>query len=140
MYGDIGFDTTGPEVHADGEIWNGVQMHVRRSSSTPTTPRASRRVTAKLQLSCAFGTDYKLKGLRTPARRLPRKPSWIQYIYDAWLLQANGRVLRRHEEHYARGGQGPDGWCRPGGHGDGLRQRRFRARPSSPGDADTLSL
>lgn len=28
-YSDIGFDTTGPEVHADGEIWNGVNFEVR---------------------------------------------------------------------------------------------------------------
>ncbi len=30
-YSDVGFDTTGPEVHADGEIWNGVNYEVRQA-------------------------------------------------------------------------------------------------------------
>jgi extracellular elastinolytic metalloproteinase len=30
-YSDYGFDTTGPEVHADGEIWNGTQWEVRQA-------------------------------------------------------------------------------------------------------------
>jgi hypothetical protein len=30
-FSDVGFDTTGPEVHADGEIWNGVNYEVRQA-------------------------------------------------------------------------------------------------------------
>ena len=30
-YSNYGFDTTGPEVHADGEIWNGTQWEVRQA-------------------------------------------------------------------------------------------------------------
>ncbi|MET1036757.1 MAG: M36 family metallopeptidase, partial [Aeromicrobium sp.] len=30
-YSDYGFDTTGPEVHADGEIWNGTMWEVRQA-------------------------------------------------------------------------------------------------------------
>ena len=30
-YSDYGFDTTGAEVHADGEIWNGTQWQVRQA-------------------------------------------------------------------------------------------------------------
>jgi hypothetical protein len=30
-FSDIGFDTTGPEVHADGEIWNGINYEVRQA-------------------------------------------------------------------------------------------------------------
>ena len=30
-YGDYGFDSTGVEVHADGEIWNGTQWDVRQA-------------------------------------------------------------------------------------------------------------
>ena len=33
-YSDFGFDSTGPEVHADGEIWNAVQMDVRQTLIT----------------------------------------------------------------------------------------------------------
>ena len=30
-YSDYGFDSTGAEVHADGEIWNGTQWEVRQA-------------------------------------------------------------------------------------------------------------
>ena len=30
-YSDIGFDNVGPEVHADGEVWNGAQFEVRQA-------------------------------------------------------------------------------------------------------------
>ena len=30
-YSDIGFDTAGPEVHADGEVWNGVNYDIRQA-------------------------------------------------------------------------------------------------------------
>ena len=30
-YSDYGFDSTGDEVHADGEIWNGTQWEVRQA-------------------------------------------------------------------------------------------------------------
>ena len=30
-YGDYGFDSTGDEVHADGEIWNGTMWEVRQA-------------------------------------------------------------------------------------------------------------
>ena len=56
-YSDYGFDCTGDEVHADGEIWNGTMWRCarrwskvqRRASRTPTrrsssrAPRARRR-------------------------------------------------------------------------------------------------
>src|SRR5207244_12936087 len=30
-YGDLGFDTAGPEVHADGEVWNAVNFDIRQA-------------------------------------------------------------------------------------------------------------
>ncbi len=40
-YGDLGFDVTGPEVHADGEIWNGVNYDIRQAFIKPGTARAA---------------------------------------------------------------------------------------------------
>ena len=38
-YSDFGFDTTGTEVHADGEIWNGTQWSVRQALVKKYGPR-----------------------------------------------------------------------------------------------------
>ncbi|MFJ2033310.1 M36 family metallopeptidase [Streptosporangium sp. NPDC087985] len=72
-YSNFGFDLTGPEVHADGEIWNAVQWEVRQAfvdrygSGTP-----------ELNASCADGL--------TALESCPGNRRWIQNVYDAWLL------------------------------------------------------
>ena len=54
-YSDYGFDSTGDEVHADGEIWNGTKWEVRKAlvakynAAYPTTDKA-------LNLRCAQAT------------------------------------------------------------------------------------
>jgi len=73
-FADIGFDTTGPEVHADGEIWNGINYEVR--SALVAKYGAG---DAALNLSCANG--------ETPAGQCPGGRRWIQLVYDAWLLE-----------------------------------------------------
>jgi extracellular elastinolytic metalloproteinase len=87
-YSDIGFDTTGPEVHADGEVWNGIQWHVRQALVNKYNhkfPASDRR----LERACAIG--HFAHGLRAPGFfGCPGDRHWIQYIYDAWLLEANG--------------------------------------------------
>ena len=53
-YSDIGFDTPGAEVHADGEIWNGVNYDVRQAlvdKYNATFPASD----AALQKRCAAG-------------------------------------------------------------------------------------
>ncbi|MBO0828677.1 MAG: M36 family metallopeptidase, partial [Streptosporangiales bacterium] len=78
-YSDVGFDLTGPEVHADGEIWNAVNFDVRQAF----TARYGSGNPALLR-SCADGT--------TPVGRCPGDRRWIQLMYDAWLLMAQGSV------------------------------------------------
>jgi extracellular elastinolytic metalloproteinase len=76
-FSDIGFDLTGPEVHADGEIWNGTNFDVRQAFNRRYDrrfPSSSRR----LQQACA---DGKLQAGQCPGNR-----RWIQLVYDAWLL------------------------------------------------------
>ena len=70
-YSDYGFDVTGAEVHADGEIWNGTMWEVRQAlvekydAQYPYDDEA-------LQLACADAT-----ATTTPAtgRRLPGQPA-----------------------------------------------------------------
>ncbi len=87
-YSDMGFDVTGPEVHADGEIWNAVQMTVRQAliakydKAYPYKDRA-------LQIACAVGRTP--SGAKGPSwNRCPGNRRYITYQYDAMILQANG--------------------------------------------------
>ncbi len=83
QYGDYGFDSTGPEVHADGEIWNGVQYDVRRA----LVRRYADRFPAgdeRLQRRCASGTATSSP---LPAERCPGNRRWVQLVFDSFLLQ-----------------------------------------------------
>jgi len=76
-YSDLGFDVTGPEVHADGEIWNGTNFDIRQAliqKYDPSYPASD----AQLQRDCAAGMR--------PASLCPGNRRWIQIVYDAWLL------------------------------------------------------
>ena len=78
-YSDVGYDTPGPEVHSDGEIWNAVNWPVRQAFIDRYGAG-----TAQLQQSCADGF--------TPVDQCPGNRRWIQLVYDAWLLMASGNV------------------------------------------------
>jgi extracellular elastinolytic metalloproteinase len=83
-FSDIGFDTPGPEVHADGEIWNAVNFDIRQAlinKYNASYPASN----ATLQRKCADG-----QGNPTPApsapENCPGNRRWIQLVYDAYLL------------------------------------------------------
>jgi hypothetical protein len=78
-YSDLGSDLTGPEVHADGEIWNGVNYDVRQAFIEKYGAGS-----VALRKSCAEG--------KTPVTQCPGDRRWIQLVYDGWLLMANGNV------------------------------------------------
>jgi extracellular elastinolytic metalloproteinase len=78
-YSDVGYDTPGPEVHSDGEIWNAVNWAVRQVFIDRYGAG-----NAALQRSCADGL--------TPVASCPGNRRWIQLVYDAWLLMASGNV------------------------------------------------
>jgi hypothetical protein len=78
-YSDLGFDLTGPEVHADGEIWNGTQVELRQAFIDRYGLGSK-----ALRASCDTG--------KTDVTSCPGSRRWIQLIYDAWLLMANGDV------------------------------------------------
>ncbi len=82
-YSDYGFDSTGPEVHADGEIWNGTQWSVRQAlveKWNDQFPVGDRQ----LQRDCAQGRGDRPP---TPVSQCPGNRRWIQLMFDAFLLQ-----------------------------------------------------
>jgi extracellular elastinolytic metalloproteinase len=82
-YSDYGFDTTGAEVHADGEIWNGTQWEVRDALATSLNSRFP-YFDKQLQRKCAKST-----GSSTPldSSFCPGNRRWIQLIFDAFIPQ-----------------------------------------------------
>jgi extracellular elastinolytic metalloproteinase len=82
-YADYGFDTTGEEVHADGEIWNGTMWQVRQAlvkKYNAGFPYADK----SLQLRCSQGTATQTP---LPASRCPGNRRWLQLMFDSYLLQ-----------------------------------------------------
>jgi hypothetical protein len=87
-YSNLGFDATGPEVHADGEIWNAVQMAIRAALITKYDAKYPYKNRA-LQIACAVGRYA--DGSKAPAwNKCPGNRRYLTYQYDAMALQANG--------------------------------------------------
>ncbi|MET4077892.1 M36 family metallopeptidase [Janibacter sp. UYMM211] len=78
-YSNVGYDLTGPQVHADGEIWSATQGDIR--SAFIGRYGAG---TAEEQKACASGT----KAVNT----CPGNRRWMQLVFDAWLLMPSGSV------------------------------------------------
>lgn len=78
-YSDIGYNTGGPAVHADGEIWSATNFRVRSAMV-----KRYGLGTPKLQLACAQG--------KVPADRCPGNRRWSQLVFDSFLLQAASQV------------------------------------------------
>ena len=80
-YSNIGYDITGVQVHADGEIWSATNFDIRKdlitkyNASFPAT-------NALMQRECADGIR--------PSYLCPGNRRWIQIVYDAWLLMPAG--------------------------------------------------
>ncbi|MCU1691508.1 MAG: peptidase fungalysin, partial [Frankiales bacterium] len=87
-YGEIGFDSTGPEVHADGEIWNAIQMTVREALMKKYDARFPSS-DATLQAACALGRTT--TGAVAPTfDGCPGNRRWVTYLFDGMILQASG--------------------------------------------------
>lgn len=90
-YSDIGFDITGPEVHADGEVWNAVNYEIRQAlvaKYNATHPATN----AALQQRCAQG--------ELPAEQCPGNRRWIQLVYDAWLMMPSTTSMLDARDSY----------------------------------------
>lgn len=82
-FSDYGFDSTGPEVHADGEIWNGTMWEVRQALVEAYDARFPYD-DADLQLACAQATPT---ATPRPVETCPGNRRWVQLMFDAFLLQ-----------------------------------------------------
>ena len=82
-FSDYGFDSTGAEVHADGEIWNGTMWEVRQALVDAYDGQFS-YTDKELQLDCAQATRSE-----TPlrAQTCPGNRRWVQLMFDSFLLQ-----------------------------------------------------
>ncbi len=78
-YSDIGYDLTGPQVHADGEIWSATNFDIRDAFIDRYGAGD-----AALHKSCANG--------QTPVSGCPGSRRWIQLVFDSFLLMAVGQV------------------------------------------------
>ncbi len=83
-FSDVGFDTPGPEVHADGEIWVAVNFDVRQAFGAKYN--ASFPVNDKtLQSKCANGV--------LPPENCPGNRRWFQLVHDAMLLMSTSPTM-----------------------------------------------
>ncbi|HEY7197392.1 MAG TPA: M36 family metallopeptidase, partial [Gaiellaceae bacterium] len=76
-FSDIGFDVTGPEVHADGEIWNVVNF-TERALLMQKYKQNFPFSNAELQEECADNVQ--------PVQDCPGNRRWIQLVLDSFLL------------------------------------------------------
>ena len=88
-YGQFGFDTTGPEVHADGEIWNVVNTEVRQALIEKYDALGLRFDDAALQQACALG--FFQDGREAPSfDGCPGNRRWVTYLFDGMLMEETG--------------------------------------------------
>src|SRR5262249_7609434 len=99
-YSDVGFDVTGPEVHADGEIWNAVNFDIRQAfvnaydAQFPSSDRA-------LELRCADGRPgTTAPEPPLPADQCPGDRRWIRIVFDAFLLQQGDTSMLTARDAY----------------------------------------
>jgi len=83
-FSDIGYDVTGNEVHADGEIWVATNNSVRENliekynHDFPATDTA-------LQAQCAAG--------ELPSQNCPGNRRWIQLVFDSFLIDPTAPTM-----------------------------------------------
>ena len=101
-YSNVGYDLTGPQVHADGEIWSATNFEIRKALVTKynaSFPASN----AALQKKCAFGEFF------DNPDRCPGNRRWIQIMFDAWLLMPASPSMLDARDAYIAGDQARTG-------------------------------
>jgi extracellular elastinolytic metalloproteinase len=92
-FSNMGYDLTGPQVHADGEIWSKVNFAIRRALSAKYDGKFPPDDT-DLQIACANG--------ELPPQSCPGNRRWIQLVFDAMLLMpTNPSMLQARDAQLA---------------------------------------
>jgi extracellular elastinolytic metalloproteinase len=90
-FSDLGYDLTGAQVHADGEIWSATNFDIRQALAAKynaSFPSGN----AALQASCADG--------ERPADLCPGNRRWIQIMFDAYLLMPTAPSMLEARDAY----------------------------------------
>jgi hypothetical protein len=87
QYGDLGYDVTGPEVHADGEVWSSIMWGVRQALVDKYDNRFPYD-DAELQRRCSEG-NTRVSPTQPPLsfRKCPGNRRWSVLMFDSFLLQ-----------------------------------------------------
>jgi hypothetical protein len=92
-FSDMGYDVTGPQVHADGEIWSATNFSIRKALIGKYDQRYPAD-DAELQEACANG--------EFPPQACPGNRRWIQLVFDAYLLMpTNPSMLQARDAQLA---------------------------------------
>jgi extracellular elastinolytic metalloproteinase len=83
-FSDIGYDLTGPQVHADGEIWTATNFDVREALAAKYEAQYPEGDQA-LQEQCARG--------QVTVDRCPGNRRWIQLVLDSFLLMPTNPTM-----------------------------------------------
>ena len=86
-FSDMGYDLTGPQVHADGEIWSATNYDIRQALVAKHGGGD-----AQSQLDCAEG--------RVQAGSCPGNRRWVQLMFDAYLLMPVGPSMLDARDAY----------------------------------------
>jgi extracellular elastinolytic metalloproteinase len=86
-FSDMGYDLTGPQVHADGEIWSATNFDIRKA--LVAKHGAGDGAT---QVDCAEG--------RVPASSCPGNRRWVQLMFDAYLLMPTAPSMLQARDAY----------------------------------------
>ena len=124
-FSDVGYDVTGPEVHADGEIWIAINFELRRALAAKYNAQFPESDPA-LQTRCALG--------QVPVDQCPGNRRWIQLAFDSFLLMqsapsmvdARNAILAADQARFG-GADQPEIWAAFARRGLG----RFASRPTA---------
>jgi uncharacterized repeat protein (TIGR01451 family) len=90
-FSNMGFDSVGQQVHANGEIWSATNNDIREALEAKyngSFPASN----AQLQADCADG--------KQPADRCPGNRRWIQIMFDAYLLMPTDASMLEARDAY----------------------------------------
>jgi len=86
-FSDLGYDITGPQVHADGEIWSATNFDLRAALVAKYGAGD-----AQTQRDCAEG--------KRPVEQCPGNRRWVQLMFDAYLLMATAPSMLDARDAY----------------------------------------
>jgi extracellular elastinolytic metalloproteinase len=86
-FSNVGYDVTGPQVHADGEIWSATNYDIRELFVERYGGGG-----ARVQRECADG--------QRPVAQCPGGRRWMQIVFDAFLLMPTGPTFLDARDAY----------------------------------------